>query len=151
MIQRKQSIFLLLAAVPMFIMYKMPIATFVAGSSVYKLLACHIQNSETGEALISVVPMAVLPLLSAVLSLISIFKYNNRKLQMQIGKVNSLVLLALIAVQVIYFFRIQTMLSVNGTPGFSAIIPLIVLVLVLMANRAIKKDDDLVKSADRIR
>lgn len=151
MIQRKQSLFLLFAGVLIFLMYKIPVATFAVGDAIYQLFACHILNPETGASVISVVPMAVLPVLSAVLSLIAVFKFKNRKLQMQIGKINLLVLFTLIVVEGIYFLRLQTILETTGKPGFSAIIPLLAIVLVFMANKAIKKDDDLIKSADRIR
>lgn len=151
MIQRKQSLFLLLAAIVMFVMYRVPMATFMSNGLVYKLFACHILQPENGTALINVMPMAVLPLLSAILSVIAIFKFKNRTLQMRIGKINYLVLITLIAVQVIYVLRIQGMLNDELQFGFSGIVPVVAIILVFMANKAIKKDDDLVKSADRIR
>lgn len=151
MIQRKQSIYLLVAALLPFVMYKVPVAIFQSSGVLYEFFACHILNPNTNEAVINVLPLAVLPLLTALLSLIAIFKYKNRTLQMKIGRVNLLMLLTTIAVQIIYYFRIGTILSTEGQPGFSAIIPLVVMVLVFMANKAIKKDDNLVRSADRIR
>ncbi len=133
------------------VMYKVPIASFSSNNVIYELLACHIKNPETGNLLINVVPMAILPLLSFFLSFFTILKFKNRTFQMKLNKLNMLVLVALVAVQIIYFIRIGSMLEITGEPGFSAIIPVVSLFLIFMGNRAIKKDDDLVKSADRIR
>lgn len=150
MIQRIQSVYLFIAGLMVLAMYKIPVAQFTEGESVYNLFACHILNPTTGSSYINVVPMAVLPLLSLFLSLFAIIKFKNRGFQIKLGKMNILVLLVLIAVQVIYYLRLQMLIG-SGKPGFSAIIPLLAIVLVLMANKAIKKDDNLVKSADRIR
>lgn len=150
MIQRIQSVYLFIAGIIVLAMYKIPVAEFSNGELIYKLFACHILDPTTGTPFINVVPMAVLPILSMFLSLFAIFKFNNRSFQIKLGKMNMLVLIVLIAVQVIYYFRIQGLMS-NGKPGFSAIIPLVAILLIFMANKAIKKDDNLVKSADRIR
>ncbi len=151
MIQRIQSIYLFLAGILVMLMYTFPLAIFNSNSIIYELLACHIKNPVTGNLLVNVVPMAVLPLLSLFLSFFALVKFKNRIFQMKLGKLNMIVLVALVVVEVIYFLRIESMLEVDGKPGFSAIIPLVSLLLILMANKAIKKDDNLIKSADRIR
>lgn len=152
MIQRIQSIYLLLAAIVVMITYYVPIAIFVENNTTYNLYACHILHPETKQAVLSVVPMAVLPLLSLFFSVFAIFKFKNRSFQIKLGKLNMLILITLMAVQVIYFIRLSKILSqAEASPFISAAAPLLALILVLLANRAIKKDDNLVKSADRIR
>lgn len=150
MIQRIQSIYLLIAGLVMLAMYNVPVAVFTSGELSYNLFACHILHPISGEMVINVVPMAVLPLLSLFLSLFALLKFKNRTFQMKLGKLNVLVLLVLIVVQGIYFVRLANMLG-QGKPGFSAIVPLIAIILVFMANKAIRKDDNLIRSADRIR
>lgn len=151
MIQRIQSLFLALAAALLVAMYWFPLASFTANDVIYKLFACRFQHPETGNALISTLPLAVLPCLSALLSLIIIFKYKNRVLQMRLCKLVMLVLFATLIVGAIYFWRIGQMLQLNGQFAFGAIIPLVALGFVILAHRNIKKDEKLVRSADRIR
>jgi len=150
MIQRIQSLYLLIAGIIVLVMYKMPVAVFTGSDLIYNLYACHILHPSTGASVINVVPMAVLPVLSMFLSFFALLKFKNRSFQMKLGKLNIIVLVALLAVQVIYFIRIEQLIG-EGNPGFSAIVPLVSILLILMANKAIKKDDNLVKSADRIR
>jgi hypothetical protein len=150
MIQRIQSIYLLIAGILVMLMYKIPIAIFSSGNVVYSLFACHIKHPETGDLVLNVLPMAVLPLLSMFLSFFALIKFKNRVFQIKLGKLNILILFALLAVESIFVVRLQGILG-DGMPQFSAILPIISLLLIIMANRAIKKDENLVRSADRIR
>ncbi len=70
---------------------------------------------------------------------------------MRLCKLVMLVLFTTLVLGAIYFFRIGQMLQVNGQIAFGAIIPLIAFGFVLLAHRNIKKDEKLVRSADRIR
>jgi hypothetical protein len=151
MIQRIQSVYLLLATILLLVLYMFPVATFQSSQGLYLLFTCHILNPETGSQLISMVPLAVLPLLSAILSLIIIFRFKNRSNQMQLSKLVMLIQGITLVVEGIYFVRIGKMLGINGKPAFMAFTPLLVLILLVLAYRGIKKDDLLVKSADRIR
>ncbi len=87
---------------------------------------------------------------SSILSLISIFLFKNRKLQFVLGRVNIILNFILLGVFVYWSLTIsgETMVSEKG---IGMIIPIISIVLVVMANKAIKRDEDLVKSVDRLR
>ncbi|GGK19466.1 hypothetical protein GCM10007962_11940 [Yeosuana aromativorans] len=87
---------------------------------------------------------------SAALSLISIFMYKNRKLQFMLGRLNIILNFFLLG-----FFVYQS-LNVSGETvvsekGIGMFLPIISIVLLVLANKAIKKDEDLVKSVDRLR
>ena len=87
---------------------------------------------------------------SATLSLISIFMYKNRQSQFVLGRLNILLNFILLG-----FFVYQS-LNVSGEAnvsekGIGIVIPILSIVLLVLANKAIKKDEDLVKSVDRLR
>jgi len=87
---------------------------------------------------------------SAVLSFITIFMYTNRKSQFVMGRLNILLNLILLG-----FFVYQS-LNVSGEAlvsekGIGMLLPILSIVLLVLANKAIKKDEDLVKSVDRLR
>ena len=88
--------------------------------------------------------------LSSALSLITIFIFKNRKLQFVLNRINILINFLLLAI-LIYVSQ-----NLSGEPlvsekGIGLIIPIFVVVLLVIANKAIKKDEDLVKSVDRLR
>lgn len=87
---------------------------------------------------------------SALLTFIAIFQFKDRKKQFVLGRLailDNLILLGLL----IYV----TLNLPGGTSepknGIGMFIPIVSIVLVALANKAIKKDEDLVKSVDRLR
>ena len=89
-------------------------------------------------------------LTSAFLSLVSIFRYKNRKSQFMLGRLNIILNFILLG-----FFAYQS-LNISGEAfvsekGIGIFLPILSIVLLALANKAIKKDEDLVKSVDRLR
>ncbi|MCB4809376.1 DUF4293 domain-containing protein [Tamlana sp. 62-3] len=87
---------------------------------------------------------------SALLSIISIFMFKNRKSQFMLGRLNIILNFILLG-----FFVYQS-LNVSGETavsekGIGMLLPVISIVFLALANKAIKKDEDLVKSVDRLR
>lgn len=151
MIQRIQSVYLLIAAVFMFLFYLFPIAIFTTDAFAFEFFNCHITHPENLEPPVALLPLAILPFLSLLFSLLSVFLFKNRKLQIRINKLNILLLVLVIVAVAFYFVRINNLLEGTVAYGFSGIFPLVTLVLVFMANKAIRRDDNLVRAADRIR
>lgn len=89
-------------------------------------------------------------LISALLSVIAIFLFKNRQLQFVLGRLNMLVNFYLLGVLIYVSLTVSGETAVSEK-GIGMFIPVIVVVLLVMANKAIKKDEDLVKSADRLR
>ncbi|MBP2830896.1 DUF4293 domain-containing protein [Aquimarina sp. U1-2] len=87
---------------------------------------------------------------SASFSLLSIFLYHNRQLQFVLGRINILLNFILLGVFVYWSLKVSGETSVSEK-GIGMIIPIISIVLLVMANKAIKKDEQLVKSVDRLR
>ena len=87
---------------------------------------------------------------SAVLSMVSVFMYKNRKLQFVLGRLNIILNFFLLGFFVYQSLNVsgETMVSEKGIGMF---LPIISIVLLVLANKAIKKDEDLVKSVDRLR
>jgi len=89
-------------------------------------------------------------LVSTVLSLIAIFLFKNRKLQFVINRLNILTNLFLLGVLLYYLLSLpgETVISEKGIGVF---IPIVVVLLLVLANKAIHNDENLVKSVDRLR
>ena len=87
---------------------------------------------------------------SSILSLIAIFLFNNRKLQFVVGRVIILINLFLLGLLVYLSLTLSGETSVSEK-GIGMFLPILVILLIVLANKAIKKDEDLVKSVDRLR
>jgi high-affinity Fe2+/Pb2+ permease len=138
MIQRQQSLWLLLSTISAFLSYKLP---FFSGTKE------GIKNM-TEKAILdggSNFFLLVLTGISLVLALITIFLYKDRKLQLRLC-IAGIVLTILILV--IYFNEIR---KLSGSISLSAICVFAMLAGYVMAARGIRKDEKLVKSLDKLR
>lgn len=165
MIQRIQSIFLLIVAICMGLMLAFDIwqKVSVTASESVELNAYFLTHYELNEAQAASPPnvieqrpawyIAILSSLAAVVALYSIFRYDNRLTQMKLGALNSLLIGATLVACLLLSMQGEQML-VEGTegsylPGFY--LPAVALIFNMLANRFIRKDEALVRSADRFR
>ena len=87
---------------------------------------------------------------SAVLAMIAILLFKNRKNQFVLNRLNMILNLFLLGFFVYRSLNLSGETSVSEK-GIGMLIPVFSIVLLVLANRAIKKDEDLVKSVDRLR
>ena len=89
-------------------------------------------------------------LVSSALAIITIFLFKNRKNQFILNRLNIILNLFLLG-----FFVYRSLNLSGGTlvseKGVGILIPVFSIVFLVLANRAIKEDEDLVKSVDRLR
>ncbi len=97
---------------------------------------------------VKVIPFMFLA--SAILSLVAIFLFKNRKLQFVIGRIIILINLFLLGLLIYLSLNLSGETNVSEK-GIGMFLPILVVLLIVLANKAIKKDEDLVKSVDRLR
>jgi len=87
---------------------------------------------------------------SALLSLISIFSFKKRQSQFVLGRLNIILNFFLLGLFVYQLLKPpgESQISEKGVGIF---MPIFSIVFLVLANKAIKKDEDLVKSVDRLR
>lgn len=96
-------------------------------------------------------PAVIVPIaLAVILIMVSIFQYKKRQLQFVLNRLAILLNFVLLGV---FVFRA---LSVSGETlvsekGIALFVPIISIVFLVLANKAIRRDEELVKSADRLR
>lgn len=88
-------------------------------------------------------------IISAVMSLASIFMFKNRKSQFVINRLN--IILNFILLAVFVYSSLTTSGEMQVSEKGVGILPIISIVFLVLANKSIKKDEDLVKSVDRLR
>ncbi len=136
MIQRIQTLYLFIAA----------------GISAGLIFVFHLWTNNEGNEVFAVDNYMYLGLFlgSALLSLISIFSFKNRKSQFVIGRVNIILNFILLGIFVYQSLNISGETNVSEK-GIGILLPIFSIVCLVLANKAIKKDEDLVKSVDRLR
>ena len=138
MIQRIQSIYLLTVTILQAILFFTKQATFVNAEGTQEVLC-----------LAGMWFMAIPIGATALIALISIFLYRNRIRQIRLTALNA-ILLVLLQGTIIYLI-VQTNNNQDITPSITAIFPIISAILSYLAIRNIRKDEEKVRSLDRIR
>lgn len=170
MIQRIQTLFLLLVVVLSLLLLWLPVYEFPeitpaaqsvsenlttngaatttplegvnGGAPVLKVKAYQI----TDNTLLAIINGAI-----GVLSIVAIFLFRHRNLQLRICNV----VLLLLCIMVGFLFFLADTMGTNLEQRFSyqygAYFPLLQLVFTFLASRGIRKDEELVRSADRLR
>ena len=136
MIQRIQSIWLLLAAAGAFAGFKF---SFYSGNKINDT-ALHELNA-TSTILLMITTIAV-----GVLGLINIFLFKKRTLQLRLCVLGILLEAVLIF---LYYREVTTFLQ--GTYSLTAILHSIIVLAFVLAARGINKDEKLIKTSDRLR
>ena len=144
MIQRIQSVFLLLAAIIMGALFKVPFA-----------MSDKIASPFFEDKLFNVLDhtvLMVLAILGGIIALASIFMFRNRNLQLRLGYVGIItsLFLALVAFWLVYS-NADAMGDTQIEDQFGLYLPPIALVFFFLANYFIKKDQKTVESMDRLR
>lgn len=88
--------------------------------------------------------------LAATMALGSILLYKKRQNQFVLNRLNIILNFILIGLFVYRTLNLSGETAVSEK-GIAMFVPLVSIVLLVLANKAIKKDEDLVKSVDRLR
>lgn len=151
MIQRIQSVYLLIAAcIQIAVFFLVWSSYFVDDQSFF------LTGLESSVGSISAMPLTLSIAVSIALMLATLISFKNRASQMRLANI---VMLQLLLVFGIFGFAhyqiIQTIKESFGQVeigyGLAVATPFISMILIWLAKKAIKKDDDLVKSVDRLR
>jgi len=88
--------------------------------------------------------------LSTSLSLLSLLSFKKRQNQFVMNRLNMILNLILLGLFVYRTLNVSGETAVSEK-GIGMFLPIVAIFLLVLANRAIKKDEDLVKSVDRLR
>ncbi len=156
MLQRIQTVYLFLVFVFAILFVMLPIANLVPEDPFVSLqLSKYPVFFDAHEGLTGrwmALLLVILFFMAILLTIATSFYYRKRLVQIKLGKYNMLIHAAMILVSFFMIDSIRTQLEqyeVSYGPGL--FFPIISLLFILLANRAIRKDENLVRAADRIR
>ncbi len=136
MLQRIQTIYMLLAMLALVALYVwFPVVADPAGVSII---------DKNDPLMIGCIVAGILFIVIAILN------FKKRQLQFVLNRVSILINFVLLGVFVYKSLTLsgETLVSEKG---IGVLLPIISIVFLVLANKAIKRDEDLVKSVDRLR
>ena len=156
MIQRIQSVYLLIAGIALGVMFLFPLMGYYGELHTYQFNLLEMQNLVPDSIgvfnALFTLPLLAVVIFIIILAITAIFLFKNRRLQLKLTRINILLnLILIIAVFVGYSRYIQSVIKVEEQFKTGAFLPLISLVFLVLAYRGIKKDEELIRSADRLR
>lgn len=141
MIQRIQSIWLLIVALAAFATYTLTLYTGKLANGTEKVLQL------ADDFLLVIIIIAL-----GILAIIGLFLFKNRKLQFKLSVFGVIFSIGFLFLE---YFRVESFKKDNliqtGSYQIGALLPLVMVIFFFLAARGIYKDERLVKSMDRLR
>ncbi|MDR0660214.1 MAG: DUF4293 domain-containing protein [Prevotellaceae bacterium] len=139
MIQRIQSLYLLIVTILQTILFFSKQGTFITSV-----------GQEETPRIADMWPMAILIGATALLAFFTIFLYHHRITQIRLTIFNGLLLIMLQAV-IVYLLIKASNMTQETTYSLNAIFPIVSAILCYLAVRGIGKDEAMIKALDRLR
>jgi hypothetical protein len=154
MIQRIQSVYLGISIVILSLLFSNPVAEIIISDTFYLIFKFNRIESLSDSDIdpISAWPVAVLLIAVLLIELSTIFLYKFRILQMRLCVFSIILIFGLVGM--IYFHTKWTLNHFNGNDSlflWPIVLPFISIILTYLAFKGIQKDENLVRSYDRIR
>lgn len=164
MIQRRQTLYLLMVVILGTILYFCDVIQFTTleNSQEQRMFLLSAQGLEEvipeldysasqPVALNGLWGLTVITLLIPFLALVDIFLYKRRLLQARLNILTAVVCGGYYAMVYMYIWFMRHQIQVDWNVCFGACLPLVCLVFIIGATRLILKDEMMVRAADRIR
>jgi hypothetical protein len=150
MIQRIQSVYLLVVAILFGVLLCTPIMEMIHDGHFFILNYKGIIG-ESGVVLQQTYLLTALEIIIPVLALVTIFLYKKRMLQIRLTIINTVLMIGFYPLLFVYLYVANKVMPMDFALKMTVVFPLVSAILSYLAIRAIGKDEVLVRAADRIR
>lgn len=152
MIQRIQTLYLLIVTGLLIAAMCLPVGQFVAADGVTEYVFKPLGVTIPDGAFQSTWGLFCILFLSTVIAFCTIFLFRNRMLQVRMTIFNSILLIGYYAAFFVFMFMLKDDLEVlTFQYGLALCLPAISIILNYLSFRAIYRDEIMVKAADRLR
>lgn len=150
MIQRIQSVYLLVVAILLVVCLCTPVGSFIASD--YSVSEFTNLSITAPDGVKDYAPWALFAILIvvALLAFVTIFLFKNRMLQIRLTIFSTILLVGYYATLVTFIFMLKGD-TMTYSASWTVCLPLVAIILNWLAIRAIGKDEVLVKAYDRLR
>lgn len=147
MIQRIQTVYLLIVTGLLITAMCLPMGYFIEGAGEHPFKAMGMEVNGTFQ---STWGLFGILMLSTLVAFATIFLFKNRMLQIRMTIFNSLLLVGYYIAFMAFYFALKSDVNMFRI-GWALCLPLIAIILNILAVRAIGRDEVMVKAADRLR
>ncbi len=155
MIQRIQSLYLLLTSLLAVLFLSGNYLKFFnnSGSEFYMNFRGIWESKASGDPqmISSLILLSGIMILIFILSSAAIFLFKKRKIQMKLAGAIILLAIVHIGLMLYYIFWVTEKFQAELVPVYRMFIPVLILIFGILAYLGIRKDENLVKSLDRLR
>nr|NQU90676.1 DUF4293 domain-containing protein [Bacteroidota bacterium] len=162
MVQRIQSVFLFFVFICSILIFLFPIATYLSEVHNLKFFLCSLRDFSkdpfnemmAGQKQVTewvTLPLSILQLMIGIISLITIFMFKRRMLQIRLNYLNIFLIVLLVGGIFYYASILENETQSIAAYGIGGIFPLLSIVFLFLANNFVRRDEKLVRSADRLR
>lgn len=152
MIQRIQSVYLLLVTILLVVAICMPVGQFIGADGVTAHVFKPLGVALADGGFQSTWGLFGILLLSALVAFCTIFLFRNRMLQIRMTIFSSILLIGYYIAFCVFMFILKGDLdAMTFQLGWALCLPVVAIILNYLAFRAIYKDEVMVKAADRLR
>ncbi|MCF8364889.1 MAG: DUF4293 domain-containing protein [Bacteroidales bacterium] len=162
MLQRIQTVFMFLATIAGVLIFFFPVATYISNTDYLSFFIHTIESlaPQPFEEMASnsihfgrwfTIPLAAGQLLIIIILFYTIFQYKKRVLQIRLNTLNIFLNVLLVGGIFYYATLLEGKTGASSQYGVATIFPLIVIVLLFIANYNIRKDERLIRSSNRLR
>ena len=155
MIQRIQTVYLLLVAGMFMALFFLPLVAIQTNDEIYSFKVAGLQTTTLPtEIVYSTWSLMAIAAIIILLSFIIIFKYKKRVFQMRMCIYNALLMIGFCALAVFYiwqFSKSPALTNIKIIFRFWASFPFVALILNYLAIRNIGADETMVRSLERLR
>lgn len=152
MIQRIQTIWLLLASITIACLFFIPTVSSSDGTVAYQIFASGIYKVSNGEStrIQSFIPLTISTIAVAAICIVNIFNFRKRTAQKRVILASIALITGLLFWNNVYAKQIPGV-SESVSYGVGAFLPAMAILFCVLAFRGIVADEKLLKSADRLR
>lgn len=151
MIQRIQSVYLLIVTVLLVMAACLPVGQFVGADDVTAHVFKPLGVTMAEGTFQSTWGLFGILLLSAIISFCTIFLFKNRMLQVRMTVFSTILLVGYYIAFLVFVYMLKSDLEASFQIGWALCLPLVSIILNYLAFRAILKDEVMVRAADRLR
>lgn len=152
MIQRIQTIYLLISLIAITLLFFNPFIGFTGeAGGAWLLFLNGIREAETGKVVMATVPLLILFILIEIMALTAVLSYSKRAFQLRVTVLN--MILQVLSYGIIALFAIQGKNKFGADPGllFFSAMPLLAAICSFLAFRGIRRDMLLLRGLERLR
>lgn len=154
--QRIQTLYAAIAVFITLVLLFVSVGSIQLNDSVLSVKGLGVSGGEEMSGVPGTIAYLVIIVVGVLVGGISVVLFNNRKLQAKILLFSIVFQLGTIAVGYFTLTQISNFVVGLGQPaevsyGIGLILPLVSIILLFLARKAVMKDDELVKSVDRLR